>query len=171
MTEFTEFVRCHRPMLLSLCIRRCRGAQDAEDLVQETLTRAWNQFEQVSGLHPNAQRAWLVRTVTHLFIDLCRRRNKEELLPDPTLQDAAALHPQPESAARWQSVSPEQFRRAVDRLPHFLAEPFRMRVAGHSYKQIATALEASDGTVSSWLFQARKQLREILMSEEQEVHP
>ncbi|MDY7228893.1 RNA polymerase sigma factor [Hyalangium rubrum] len=171
MSEFSEFIRCHRPGLLRIARRFCRGGQDAEDLVQETLERALLHFSQVSRLHPNAQRAWLAQTVSRLFIDLCRRQSKEELLSDPVPVAESALHAGAESPERWAQVSPEELQRAVEQLPEFLGAPFRMRLAGQSYKAIAQSLSASEGTVGSWLFQARKQLRETLMSEEPEVRP
>lgn len=171
MKEFTEFIRCHRPRLQAIALRLCHGGQDAEDLVQETLERALLHFSQLSRLHPNAQRAWLGRTLTCLFIDMCRRRQREELHADPVpMVDASHPHVA-ESNAPWERISPEQLCQAVDRLPEFLSMPFRLRQNGASYKAIARQLGASEGTVASWLFQARKQLKDMLMPGEAEVHP
>jgi DNA-directed RNA polymerase specialized sigma24 family protein len=48
---------------------------DAEDLVQETLMRAWKQF---CASAPDVPcRAWLIRTMTNLFIDECVTRNTD----------------------------------------------------------------------------------------------
>jgi RNA polymerase sigma-70 factor (ECF subfamily) len=169
MDDFTEFIRCHRQKLLGIAVRICHGSQDAEDLVQETLVRAMANYSQVSKLAPNAQRSWLAKTLSRIFIDMYRRRQKEELLADPQLLEAHDCPWDPETRPPWESTSPEDLRRAIEQLPLFLAVPFRLRHAGHSYKSIAQQLQTSEGTVASWLFQARKQLRAILMFEE--VHP
>jgi len=160
---FTEFLRLHQPRLRAVAMRFGRCASDADDLVQDTFERALAHFEQLSLLPPEAQRGWLVRTLSHRFIDICRHRSKEVMgLPGHEEADAALLPQAPAEGPSWERLTSEDLRHAVDRLPEFLAEPFRMRSTGQSYKAIAEELGASPGTVASWLFQARRQLRKLL---------
>lgn len=160
---FSEFLRLHQPRLRAVAMRFGRCASDAEDLMQDTFERALVHFDELSQLPPEAQRTWLVRTLSHRFIDICRHRNKEVVgLPGLEEADAALLPQAPGEGPSWERVSAEDLRRAVDQLPVFLAQPFRLRSAGQSYKAIAEELGASPGTVASWLFQARRQLRKLL---------
>jgi RNA polymerase sigma-70 factor (ECF subfamily) len=169
--EFSEFIRCHRQKLLCTAMRLCHNPQDAEDLVQDTFERALIHFGLVSSLPPNAQRAWLARTLTCRFIDICRQRSKEVVgLPDASLMDAS-MHSMPPEESYWERVSPEDLRRAVEQLPARLALPFMRRMADLSYKAIAAEFRVSENTVAGWLFQARKELRELLRLRQEEGHP
>jgi RNA polymerase sigma-70 factor (ECF subfamily) len=171
---YSEFLRLHQPKLRVVARRFSRSVADADDLVQDTLERALLHFAEVSPLPPEAQRAWLVRTLSYRFIDLCRRRGKEVVgLPKAEPMDEATFPGAHSVGPRWERVTAEDLRRAVERLPAFLSEPFQLRSSGRSYKAIAEELGASQGTVASWLFQARQQLRKLLMpvAEEREVSP
>lgn len=170
----SEFIRLHQPRLRAAAMRFSKSVSDADDLVQDTMERALLHFADVSPLSPEAQRAWLVRTLSYRFIDLCRRRGKEVLgLPEADAMDAAAQPVANSESPRWERVTAEDLRQAVEKLPQFLAEPFRLRSAGQSYKAISEALGASQGTVASWLFQARQHLRKLLLPvvEEREAYP
>jgi RNA polymerase sigma-70 factor (ECF subfamily) len=161
--RLSEFLRLHQPGLRAVAMRFSRRGAEAEDLVQDTLERALLHFAELSPLPREAQRAWLVRTLSRRFIDICRHRGKEVVgLPRTEEVEVALLRETAEDGRSWEQVTAEQLRHAVSQLPEFLAEPFRLRSAGQSYKAIAEALGASQGTVGSWLSQARHRLRELL---------
>lgn len=171
---FSEFLRAHQPRLRNVARRFSASGVDADDLIQDTFERALSHFDAVSSLAPEAQRAWLVRTLSFRFIDICRRRAKEVVgLPAIESIDSAMVPVAPGEGPSWERITAEDLRQAVDRLPAFLAEPFRLRNSGSSYKAIAEELGASPGTVASWLSQARHQLRKLLapVVEEKEVYP
>ena len=74
-TQFEQEALTHRPELFATALRYSRDERDAEDLVQETLMRAyaaWERFEQGTNC-----RAWLFRILTNSFISQCRRSTKE----------------------------------------------------------------------------------------------
>jgi RNA polymerase sigma-70 factor (ECF subfamily) len=171
---FSEFLRLHQPSVRGVARRFSACGSDADDLVQDTMERALAHFAELSSLRPEAQRAWLVRTLSRRFIDIHRHRGKEVVgLPEGEVAEAAMLPGGGGESPSWERVTAEDLRQAVDRLPRFLAEPFRLRSAGQSYKAIAQELGASQGTVASWLFQARHQLRKLLIPvvEQTEVYP
>src|SRR5262249_35923763 len=84
VTIAEEIFQEHKPFLWSLCYRLTGSTADADDLVQETFTRALE--------HPPVRtgapwRPWLVRVAMNVGRDLLRRRNRRPYigpwLPSP----------------------------------------------------------------------------------------
>ncbi len=147
--------------------RLTRNPRDAEDLVQESLLRAyrfWDTFERDSNC-----KAWLLRIVTNTFInEYQRKKRSREILESATAEQAATdgvlIHEQaeryqsPERALLERGVS-DDVQRALDALP----DDFRLAVVlcdmqGLSYKEIADIMGCPVGTVMSRLFRGRKLL-------------
>jgi RNA polymerase sigma-70 factor, ECF subfamily len=176
--EFERQALVHTDALFGAAYRLTRNARDAEDLVQDSLLRAyrfWDSFEQDSNC-----KAWLLRIVTNTFINEYQRKKRsrevldaataEQDATDGILIHAAANERQtPERALLERSVS-DDVQRALDGLP----EDFRTAVVlcdvqGLSYKEIAEIMQTPVGTVMSRLFRGRKllaaSLREFAESE------
>lgn len=85
--EFGALAEPHRRELLAHCYRMLGSVQDAEDMVQETLLRAWRRRETFAGRA--SFRAWLYKIATNLCLDALERRPRR-LLP-VTRQGAATL--------------------------------------------------------------------------------
>ena len=170
-TEFERQALVHTDSLFGAAYRLTRNARDAEDLVQDSLLRAyrfWDSFEQDSNC-----KAWLLRIVTNTFINEYQRkkRSREVLDAASAEQDAtdgvlvhADAHDRlsPERALVERSVS-DDVQKALDSLP----EDFRTAVIlcdmqGLSYKEIADIMECPVGTVMSRLFRGRKLLAAAL---------
>jgi RNA polymerase sigma-70 factor (ECF subfamily) len=162
---FEQFARGMRPVLLSLAKRLCgQGGTDPEDLVQETLERALRHYDMLAGQPEPVGRAWLCRALHNRFLDLCRRR-RTEVMEEPKLRllGAATEGPDEAAAEAWERISEEDFRAAIARLPNpRVREAYELHVAGHRYRAIAQRMAVPEGTVGSWLFQARKELRALL---------
>ncbi|HEX4421011.1 MAG TPA: sigma-70 family RNA polymerase sigma factor [Kofleriaceae bacterium] len=177
-TEFERQAMVHTDALFGAAYRLTRNARDAEDLVQDSLLRAyrfWDSFEQDSNC-----KAWLLRIVTNTFINEYQRkkRSREVLDAASAEQDAtdgvlvhaeASDRQSPERTMVERSVS-DDVQRALEALP----EDFRTAVVlcdvqGLSYKEIADIMETPVGTVMSRLFRGRKllasTLREFAVSE------
>ena len=138
-----------------------RNAHDAEDLVQETMLRAYRSIDRFDGRHP---RAWLLTILRNAEINRHRRRRPSLLteaqqdLPDPaadgggTAEDAAladAFDHAVESA--FQSLS-EDFREVVELVD----------LGGLSYAEAAEVAGIPEGTVMSRLHRARRRMREAI---------
>jgi RNA polymerase sigma-70 factor (ECF subfamily) len=153
------------PVLRRGALRLTRHEADAEDLVQETVTRAWErraQFQPGTNL-----RAWLVTIQRSLFINAYRRRQVAWLgsLPDeeePGRTEAALTTTSAEETllASWVD---EDLRRALAALPDPYRDAVLLRdVAQRSYAEIGADLACPPGTVMSRLHRGRALLRQQL---------
>ncbi len=169
--EFERQALVHTDALFGAAYRLTRNARDAEDLVQDSLLRAyrfWDSFEQDSNC-----KAWLLRIVTNTFINEYQRkkRSREVLDAASAEQDATdgvLIHSEatdrrsPERTLLERSVS-DDVQRALESLPDdFRTAVVLCDVQGLSYKEIADIMGTPVGTVMSRLFRGRKLLAAAL---------
>ncbi|NMO14169.1 RNA polymerase sigma factor [Pyxidicoccus fallax] len=162
--QFDAFARSRRPSLLKVARRLCAGGGiDPEDLVQETLERAYRHFDRLAGENAGAVSVWLSTTLSNRFLDHCRRR-RTEVLGAPALrvvQGDSTGEPVP--LEQWERITSEDFLRAIEQLrPPQVREAYRLHASGLRYRAIAQQLRAPEGTVGRWLSEARQALRELL---------
>ena len=143
-----------------------RSREDAEDLVQETYTRAfrsWHTFQPGTNL-----RAWLLRILTNLNIDRGRRAQRAPQT-EPLEEREYALYNKLERAAP--DENPDEGR-VLDRLsqqaavtaladvPHdFRDVVVLVDIGGFSYQEAAQILDIPVGTVMSRLHRGRRILK------------
>jgi RNA polymerase sigma-70 factor (ECF subfamily) len=146
----------HMRSLYGTALRLSRNPHDAEDLVQETLLRAYRGF---SGYTAGTNiRAWLHTILQRVRTDAFRKRGRS---PQTTeLPDEGPAVPPPQDAL---ASGGEDLERALRALP----EPFRTTVVlrdveDFSYQEIARMLDVPIGTVMSRLHRGRAWLRERL---------
>jgi len=162
------------PLLDSLygaALRMTRNPADAEDLVQETMLRAYRSFK---SFEPGTNlKAWLFRILTNAYINTYRKRQRE---PRKVSQDEIEefdLYQQLKEHDPDFSVTPENIVldnlvdsdiiAAIDELP----EQFRLAVVlsdieGFSYAEMAEIMSVPMGTVMSRLHRGRKALQRRL---------
>src|SRR5260221_2110787 len=170
-SDFERTALAHVDSLYGAAYRLTRNARDAEDLVQDSLLRAyrfWDSFQQDSNC-----KAWLLHIVTNTFINEYQRKKRsrevldaataEQDATDGVLVHAAANDKQsPERVLLQQSVS-DDVQRALDQLPDdFRTAVILCDMQGLSYKEIAEIMECPVGTVMSRLFRGRKLLAAAL---------
>lgn len=161
--DFDAFIRQHRPLLLRVARRLCRhGGTEPEDLVQETLARALQDFGKLSFDGDGARQAWLCTTLTRCFFDGCRRR-RTEVMGQPDLRLVHQPVPPPDAPRElWESVTEEQLLAAVARLREPYREAYTLHAAGRRYREIARRFGVPEGTVGGWLTEARRELKAML---------
>ncbi|GAA4151819.1 sigma-70 family RNA polymerase sigma factor [Phytohabitans flavus] len=181
-SEFVELVERHRRELRVHCYRMVGSYDEAEDLVQETLLRAWKGRDAFAGR--SSLRAWLYRIATNACLDTLRGRARRVLPQDlapaahphtdlppradiPWLQpfpDAAApAQTEPDSVAVTRETMELTFLAAIQHLPPRQRAALILRdVLGWSAKEAASALDASVASTNSALQRARATLREHL---------
>ncbi len=156
--------------LYGAAIRMTKSPQDAQDLVQETFTKAFASFK--SYQDGTNLKAWLYRIMTNSYINTYRKRQRQPFmgaideLEDWQLGDAESTTSMPSRSAEAE---------AIDRMPesvvknalNSISEDFRMAVyladvEGFSYQEIAEMMKTPVGTVMSRLHRGRRLLRDML---------
>ncbi len=167
-SSFDAEVMPHRQTLYATALRLTKQPSDAEDLVQDTLLRAytaWARFEPGSNC-----RAWLLRIMTNSFINSYRRRRRHQRFANECPDDAVyALYgdSQREAQDPEHKLLADQLGDEVTAALASLGEDYRRVVEladlrGIRYREIAAKLGLPIGTVMSRLFRARRQLEQQL---------
>lgn len=153
-------------------MRMTRNPADAQDLVQETFTKAYAAFDRFK---PGSNiRAWLYRIQTNLYINQYRQAKRTPYAnPLEELEDWQLSGAESYTAPQQSSRSAEA--EALDNLPASAATdaladlPDNYRsvvlladVEGFTYREIAEVMDTPVGTVMSRLHRARRMLRERL---------
>jgi RNA polymerase sigma-70 factor (ECF subfamily) len=160
---FATYVVPQIEMLLHVARTLVPRPADAEDLVQDTLLRAYRSIDSFDGRHP---RAWLLTIMRHAEVNRTRRR-RPQLLDDPDAQlerlgTTADPRGSPEAVvvgATFDAVVTE----ALEALPvRFRQVVELVDVGGLSYAEAAGVLGVPTGTVMSRLHRARSRIRDRL---------
>jgi RNA polymerase sigma-70 factor (ECF subfamily) len=162
---FNRYVLPELPVLYRTARSLTRSDADAEDLVQDTLLRAFRAIDRFDGRYP---RAWLLTILRNTNINRARKK-KPDLLDDPvaTFERSTdfAEHTGPEQIV-LRPVFETVVLDAFDQLPEKFLSVIRMvDLEGKSYGETADALEIPVGTVMSRLHRARKRIRDEISSQ------
>lgn len=155
---FRRLVEPYRHALEVHCYRMLGSSQDAEDLVQETLLRAWLAL---ARFEPRAQiQTWLYRIATNACLDELERRPRRaqpvDPFPDSPLPESAA--PTYDPAARYAIREGMELAllRAIQELPGRQRAVLIFRdVLGWTAPEVAGVLESTVAAVNSALQRAR----------------
>jgi RNA polymerase sigma-70 factor, ECF subfamily len=170
---FEREVECCRRQLYPAALKMTGNPSDAEDLVQETLTRA---YAGLRGFTPGTNaRAWLHRIMANTFVNSYRKGRREPAqvlsLELEVTHPAGGIRGIGGSLAHMPSAEDEvlrrfahsEFRQALDGLPDcFKATIYLADVEGYSYYDVAEMIGVPIGTVMSRLHRARNRLRRQL---------
>ena len=156
---FTRYVLPEIDVLLRVALSRTHNAADAEDLVQDTLLRAYRAIGRFDGDHP---RAWLLTILRNAQVNRVRRR-RPSLLRDPDagqhLHEGRNALPSAEALVVSQTFD-TTVGDAVARLPtRFRHVVELVDIDGLTYQEAADALGIPIGTVMSRLHRARHRIR------------
>ncbi|HEY5756158.1 MAG TPA: sigma-70 family RNA polymerase sigma factor [Steroidobacter sp.] len=137
----------------------CRDRALAEDVVQETLLRAWRSLDSLGD--DKAARPWLLTIARR---ELARVFERKRL---PLVDIDVANEAEPESLAVNDQHEVEEMRRAILKLDVIHREPLVLQVLlGYSTEEIAQHLDISVAAVLTRLFRARQVLRQQLLGAE-----
>ncbi|WP_316739178.1 sigma-70 family RNA polymerase sigma factor [Pedobacter aquatilis] len=160
-TEFSKQTSTLAPYLLQFAMRYTNDAENANDLVQDTMVKAFKyhaQFEEGSNL-----KGWLFTIMKNTFINDYRRKVRSQSLITKT--DELSSSDLSLSASRNSaegSMIMKDIQIALKSIPECYSKPFISHFEGFKYHEIAEELNMPIGTVKTRIHIARKLLKEYL---------
>jgi RNA polymerase sigma-70 factor (ECF subfamily) len=144
------------PQLRAFAIALCRNANEADDLVQDSLVRA---YSNIGSFQPGTNlAAWLTTILRNQFYSERRRRRYRAVEPLENYTDALASPPVQTVAAEFAKL-----RSAMDRLRTQEREALLLTLAcGYSYEEAGEICGCPAGTIKSRVHRARGKLAELL---------
>lgn len=161
---FRRYVEPEIAVLLRVAQTLTGSWADAEDVVQDTLIRAWRAADRFDGAYP---RAWLLTILRHTHLN-SRRRQRPDLVADtnalqghrPAFGAAGCADPEQRHVDREFSTALATAIAALD--PRYRTVLLLIDVDQLSYAETAAVLGVPVGTVMSRLSRARDKLRRQL---------
>jgi len=169
-TRFQDEAVPYMGQLYPAALRLTRNHCDAEDLIQETFTKAYVKFHQFT---PGTNlRAWLHTILVRTFYSTCRwreRRAPEVLAADiydaADCRDGLGWSPRSAEAEALDNLADSGVMRALNELPEsFKSAIYLADVEGYRYSEIADMMGTPVGTVMSRIHRGRAMLRDKLQA-------
>ena len=150
-SRFEKMTRTHEGDLFRFAVWLCRDHSIAQDLVQETLLRAWRSFDSLRD--ESAARYWLITILRRENARMYeRKRHPTQDIDDLTQAEQGLLANTPDTDLA-------DLREAIGRLEPDYREPLVLQVLmGFSTEEIAGLMEIKQGAVLTRLYRARKML-------------
>ena len=159
--EFSHKVNLHYSPLRGYALKLTQDHEDANDLVQETMLKAFknkDKFEEGTNL-----KGWLYTIMKNIFINNYRRMVKGNIFTDDT--EGQFYINQASFTAKNEgerNLVMKELNTAIDELAENLKIPFLMSFEGYKYEEIAEQLDVPLGTVKIRIHVARQRLMERL---------
>lgn len=157
--QFDRLVLPHLRAAFNLARWLLRSREDAEDVTQEALLRAFRFF---SGFHGSDARAWLLQIVRNTCYTWMEKNRPMESAVE--FDESLHLSPLPGPEVQAMAGSDrERLTKALEQLTPRSREVIVLReLEGCSYKEIASITAMPIGTVMSTLARARERLQQLL---------
>ena len=144
------------PSLRAFAVSLAQNADKADDLVQETLVKAWDKHE--SFQMGTNLKAWLFTILRNEFYSQMRKRGREVQDTDGAMTARLAVHPSQQG-----KLDLQDFRAALEQLPEDQREAIILiGASGFSYEEAALICGCAIGTIKSRVSRARTRLQDIL---------
>ncbi len=157
--RFEALVGALLPDLYRYAYWLCKDRARAEDVVQETLVRAWRSLDSLRD--EKSAKPWLI-TILRRELARSYERFQPELVDIDDAEHSGGLIGEHGDMGE-QAADAATLRRAMARLEPEYREPLVMQVLlGYSIEEIATVMEMNPATVLTRLFRARKKLAAAL---------
>jgi RNA polymerase sigma-70 factor (ECF subfamily) len=181
--EFSVRAEQHRHELRVHCYRMLASFEEAEDLVQETLLRAWRRRADLD--REDHLRAWLYKIATNACLDHIKARNRRvaslgsfrdvpwlEPFPDQLLEPMGPAEEEPDAAAVRRETIELTFLAIIQLLPPRQRAVLILReVLAWPAAEVAELMDIGPAAVNSALQRARATLREHMPLEQRETWP
>lgn len=155
ITEFNSMVLNHSESLKPFAISLTRDYEQAKDLCQETLYKAFayrEKYEQGTNI-----KAWLYTIMRNIFINDYRRNARKKAVLDTVKYSQTQLATSAEVNLRLREINT-----AIHQLPAIFKTACLLYLQGYKYNDIALALNEPLGTIKSRIHFAKKVLQKQL---------
>ena len=144
------------PSLRAFAVSLAQNADKADDLVQETLVKAWDKH---ASFQPGTNlKAWLFTILRNEFYSQMRKRGREVQDSEGIMTARLAVHP-----SQHGMLDLKDFRSALEQLPEDQREAIILiGASGFSYEEAADICHCAVGTMKSRVSRARTRLQEQL---------
>lgn len=155
--SFTNDVLPLKDKLYRLALRITLDKAEAEDIVQETLVRVWENSRQ--GFDRKSIKAFSLTVCRNLALDTARRAGHGNVTIDEDIEQlAAGMTDHSDAKERLALV-----RKLMDSLPEVQRSIMELRdIEGMTYQEIAEVMDISDSQVKVYLFRARNKIRDMV---------
>jgi RNA polymerase sigma-70 factor (ECF subfamily) len=151
------------PSVFGTALRLTRSREEAEDLAQEAIVRAYEAFDRFDGSN---FKAWMLRIVTNLYINKYRSRQRGpqlNSLDDEIAAEPVAAEGEIPDRILFDNALGTEVEEALGKVPaDFRTAVVLSDIEGLSYQEIAEATGVPIGTVRSRLARGRAMLRRFL---------
>jgi len=159
MAQFKRELLASLPSLRAFAISLIGQHDRADDLVQDTIMKAWAKQESFE-LGTNIK-AWLFTILRNEFYTQMRKRGREVQDTDGVFSEQLAVHP-----SQYGTLDLQDFKAALEQLPDDQREAIILiGASGFAYEEAAEICGCAVGTIKSRVSRARTRLQEILQIE------
>lgn len=142
--------------LYRLALRITLNTEEAEDVVQDTMVKVWQQKEDWQRL--NSVEAYCMTICRHLALDKTAQADRRTLPLDGQTEKPSGLRSPDELVSQNERVG--LIMELMEKLPEIQRSILQLRdVEGYSYQEIAQVLQISDTQVKVYLHRARNFIR------------
>lgn len=160
--NFTQLVDRWKGPLINFFYKSLRSFESSEELSQVVFMKVYQSAERYEARAKFS--TYLFHIARNLMINEFRRQQRKPL----DIVDPVDIHPVNEQDPDGrQSLRMMEFEEAIGEAMKLLPENHRsalllLKQEGLSYAEIAEAMESTEGSVKTWIFRARQELRELL---------
>ncbi len=159
-SNFNSQVARLESLLLGFAMRLTGSKENAKDLMQETLMRAY--ASRGNFMEGTNFKAWVTTIMRNCFINDYRKKRTRNKVEQPLEENMMAAIQHPVRNLESTIIMMKELRNILDRICDGNRVPFEMFFKGFEYKEIAEQLDIPIGTVKSRIFFARKHLKEAI---------
>jgi len=170
---FGELIAAYEKFVFNVACRMFGNAQDAEDIAQEALIKAYKNIDKFD--FNSSFSTWLYRITTNTCIDEMRKRKGKETYSIDNEDEETGLSLQikdtaPDASEKvMQQETVSEVRKAIDKLSEEHKMVIILRdIQDLSYEEVADTLGINVGTVKSRLARARKNLKDIILKDREQ---
>ena len=170
INAFETLIQTHQKKVYNIALRMTKNHEDAQELAQDTLVRAFTAIKKFRG--EASFSTWLYRIAMNVCTDFLRKKNKAVVI---SMEQGAVGSenehpiqlpeegPGPEEQSEKRQLK-QLIRSAMDSLSVEHRQVLVLRdLMDLSYKDIADSLDVSEGTIKSRINRARESLKQVIL--------